>query len=103
MYSMPVCLSCTLSLNYFLEAKACSMCRAALVQLAEDENWPAGWVFDGRKNIYAPLEFSDSKRFRFLGQDEQSFEVRRLWVLQITLQGSRLMTVSISTVPQCPH
>ena len=50
--------------------------RAVLVQLAEDEGWAPGWVFDGRKNIYAPLEFRDKRRHRFIGQDEQRFEVR---------------------------
>ena len=57
--------------------KAAVMRRSVLQQLSEDESWPVGWVFDGRKNIYAPLEFKGNIRRRFIGQDEQSFEVCR--------------------------
>lgn len=49
--------------------------RAVLQQLAEDESWAVGWVFDGRKNIYAPLEIKGKGRQRFIGQDEHSYEV----------------------------
>lgn len=38
----------------------CALCRAVLLQLAEDENWPVGWVFDGRKNIYVSACFTCS-------------------------------------------
>ncbi|KAK9811199.1 hypothetical protein WJX73_009529 [Symbiochloris irregularis] len=52
--------------------------RAVLLQLAEDENWPVGWVFDGRKNIYAPYEFKDRGTHKFLTQEEQTYEVEAM-------------------------
>ena len=68
------------------------LARAALVQLAEDEEWPAGWVFDGRKNIYAPLDFKGGRRLKFLSQDEQSYEV---WTTatSISVGGQRARAV----------
>jgi hypothetical protein len=35
--------------------------------LASQENWKNGWVFDGRKNLYAPEQF--------LPTHESTFEV----------------------------
>lgn len=34
-----------------------AFCRRVIKQLSEDENWPPGIVFDGRKNIYACSSF----------------------------------------------
>jgi hypothetical protein len=36
-----------------LKQKLALFCRAVILKLGENENWPAGVVFDGRKNIYA--------------------------------------------------
>ena len=38
-----------------------------MTALAESEDWRPGWVFDGRKNLYAPS--------MFLPQHEACFEV----------------------------
>lgn len=40
-----------------------------MAALAESEDWRPGWVFDGRKNMYAPS--------MFLPQHETHFEVSR--------------------------
>ena len=51
-------------------------CRAALLQLAEDERWPTGWVFDGRRNMYSPLELDGkTTRQNTLSQEPQEFKV----------------------------
>ena len=42
-------------------------CRAVMAALAESKDWRPGWVFDGRKNLYAPS--------MFLPQHETCFEV----------------------------
>ena len=76
------------------------------MQLADQENWAPGWVFDGRKNIYAPFEFRAAQRHRFLSQDEQSYEVRT-WETR-TCDAA---PVSVQAVyqwqnhykPGCPH
>ena len=47
-----------------------------MLQLAEDERWPAGWVFDGRKNMYSPLELDGkTARQNTLSQEAQEFKV----------------------------
>ena len=53
-----------------------TLCRAALLQLAEDERWPTGWVFDGRRNMYSPLELDGkTTRQNTLSQEPQEFQV----------------------------
>ena len=50
-----------------------------MAALAESEDWRPGWVFDGRKNLYAPS--------MFLPQHETTFEVsyaRITWPLLCT-------------------
>jgi hypothetical protein len=42
-------------------------CRQVMQALAAQEKWTAGWVFDGRKNLYSPEAF--------LPQNETTFEV----------------------------
>jgi hypothetical protein len=41
--------------------------------LAAQEKWTAGWVFDGRKNLYSPEAF--------LPQNETTFEVSHSFLL----------------------
>ena len=63
--------------------------RQALVALAEDEKWPTGWVFDGRKNMYSPLELDSVQgRRNTLSQEEQEFKVRSKLAWQL-LQAQR--------------
>lgn len=68
-----------------------------MVQLAEDEDWAAGWVFDGRKNIYAPYQFKSGPTFKFLSQDEQDYEVRHIYRMQWPLNP--LINTGVCTCP----
>ena len=54
------------------------VCRAALCQLAADEGWPEGWVFDGRKNIYVCLQPA-------AGVEVLTVPVSRLQLIELTL------------------
>ena len=46
-----------------------------MAQLALDQNWPVGWAYDGRANLFAPRMFLD--------QAESTFQVRGHKCLQV--------------------
>ena len=39
-----------------------------MAELAKQQNWPVGWAYDGRANLFAP-------RLGFLDQAESTFTV----------------------------
>lgn len=51
-----------------LTGRVADVRRQVMSAVAEQQQWPVGWVFDGFKNMYAPD--------RFLPQHETHYEVR---------------------------
>ena len=67
-----------------------------MAALAESEDWRPGWVFDGRKNLYAPS--------MFLPQHETCFEAsssHTSWPLRCTSMNHHRagLTIALFTSP----
>lgn len=41
------------------------LCRSILEECAMQHNWPPGWVFDGKKNIYTRVEMFPRRKTIF--------------------------------------
>ena len=87
--------SCIKSM-YHRRAQWCAL-RRVIAALAEQEDWPKVWAFDGRKNIYAAK--------LFLPQHENIFEVRDLLPMKCNIFHfiNRNVTAHNDVFVPCPH
>lgn len=42
-----------------------SLCRDIIETCARQNRWPSGWVYDGKKNIYSPVDHFGRQRTTF--------------------------------------
>lgn len=66
------------------------LCRAILDACSKAYQWPVGWVYDGRKNLFCPRDFFGEKLIIFdvnmdEGDRQSSFEVRLRGVAAIDM------------------
>ncbi|KAK9804830.1 hypothetical protein WJX72_007669 [[Myrmecia] bisecta] len=69
-------------------------CRLIVTKLAEQQGWPLGWAFDGRKNIYTAHYFLPQEPTTFTveipsdrGPKPQAFDVTTKWAATVDIQS----------------